>query len=777
MKRASRYARPFLAGLLLIGVLSVLCLVLFWILTLRQDRASIIYESPLVTIHEPGSSSIPTGSSVTISATVYFRADAPVERVDLWLDGRLTESQEQSPAEGDVVLFQQFDLPISSEGPHMLFVRAINKLGVTGQSELIDVFGTAKPKEAFYAILFKTGDSLTGIAETYGTDTATLEQVNPSLDGQPPAPGTLIKVPLPAEQEPPTPISQSAPEPGNTAVMIPNVPMLNAIGSDPFIIHALDLFVASPPAAPTGLQVEVKDCRVILTWNDNASNETGYKVWLATAGAPVHLVGDLQPAAGVPAWFEFPAPAAGSYNLWVEAVNGIGIQPSNLVDVTIDSQCPAGSATHLQVEIQDMTLPASYDRAYCYISFMNAPEVRLPAHDGDFIQVLAGHGDTSAWAQSLALPLPSSNVLGISGECWGWSGTNLDKLGVFSNKFPNETWDGHPQTIQAGTSQISVAIQPSIGVKQTYTDKSPGFPGPGGNGGWISDSPYQFDPSLTVPYDLQLERSGSPAGLEDPLDEYQWFWERRLIWKWSGDPNQITGFVIFLNGKLYATLLNPTAREMRVKLPGTCGRELNWQVAAVAGTAQSQLSLAVIENLPACKTYIKVQFQSIQFSCTADGMSDCLSGYAPQVGGSLCGTLDAKYQLSVNGVTMSFYGGNFFLPLKCGVYNFSELGEIYTANHIYPSADTFVIPVSTDSVDIKIQTRFWDYDSDSANDEFGFHSESYWFPSHDRAVSDLGLTGGDCKYYVTTGEGTTGTASSFLKFTIEVIPNVCRDSP
>jgi hypothetical protein len=786
MKRAFGCARPLIVGVLLASCLITVSLASYWILRQRQDNVRAEFAPPVVNVSQPGfGASFPAGSYFTVSASVYYQPGAPAKQVELWMDGELKERQELTPAEDAAVSNLDFDLLLPSEGPHVLSVRAVNSLGVIGQSEPIGVYGTGKPQPAFYSIRVSADETLASIATTYGTDLATLQQLNPGLGGQAPAPATVLKVPVPSEQESPSPISQPPPVPGGGAVPSANASMLKVAGI-PQAFADFNLFVARPPEVPAGLQAQVKDCKLILTWNDNATNETGYTVWLANATSPALLIAKLQPAPGGPVWFELPAPGNGSYSLWVEAVNPVGAQPSNIVAVTIAPQCPAAPATHLQIEILEMTLPARYDRAYCYISFVNAPEVRLPAQDGTFVEVQAGQGNIAAWPHAFAVPIPANNALDIRGECWGWSGASLEKLGVFSNLSAQETWDGFTHVISVGSSQISLAIQPAGALKDTYADKSPGAPGPGGGGDWIPDAVYPIDPSLPAPFDLKQERLGSPAGLEDPQDEYLWFWQRSLDWKWNGDPKQITGFVIYLNGVPYKAISDASQRGSWVKLPGYCGGDLHWQVAAVAYPYRSNLSAPIDEFLPTCQTqaYVRVQFISIELFCTADGMASCMTRYAPWWA-SLCQTLDTYFQLSVNGMTRSFWGGNNFMPLKCGQHFFGDItglpGVLPDGSEYDPG--TFVIPIYTDYVEINIKTKFWDYDDVGADDPYGLHSETYWFPSLENALTSLEINSatrfgyGDCvlpQYSVTS---LTQTAESRLTYTIEVFPNACQETP
>lgn len=93
------------------------------------------------------------------------------------------------------------------------------------------------------------------------------------------------------------------------------------------------------PAAPTSLIATPSGSTVNLAWNDNATNETGYRLYLAgSTGAFSRLSPDL--AAGSRG-ASVSSLAAGSYRFYVVAFNSAGeSSPSNTVNATI-----AGSVT------------------------------------------------------------------------------------------------------------------------------------------------------------------------------------------------------------------------------------------------------------------------------------------------------------------------------------------------------------------------------------------------------------------------------------------------
>jgi len=408
-----------LIGLALLGV---------QFLRQRQERARWEYLPPVVQITEPRSGvSAPVGSYLFAVSTITFSPQSPVQTVEWYLNGALAESHSIQSGAGVSQAYDSYNLLIPTEGTHMLVARAINTGGVIGQSQPLNFQGVAKG-EAFYAVTVNEGETLESVAAGYGSDAATLQTLNPGLINPPP-PGTTIKVPVPPENEPPSP-PQTPPAVSGGVTLVSISPMLKVadIPSNKF-----SLLIAAPPEAPTNLQGEVKDCQVKLLWEDNATNESGYEVWMSAPGAPLTRLATLQPASGGVTLFEFQAPGPGYLLFWVEAVNAIGQQGSNIIYLNVDTGCPAGAATHLQVEILDIAVSGSAERVYCYVSFENAPDVRLPAQDGDFIAIQSGQGNVAAWPHTFGVSIPSDGALEISGECWGWSGASLNKIGVFSS--------------------------------------------------------------------------------------------------------------------------------------------------------------------------------------------------------------------------------------------------------------------------------------------------------------------------------------------------------
>lgn len=132
----------------------------------------------------------------------------------------------------------------------------------------------------------------------------------------------------------------------------------------------LPIFISNRPKAPTSLHAGFENCTIRLVWMDNADNETHFNIWMQALGGPPKVIATLKGSSQTgPAGYEFASPWSGIYSFWIEAVNGLGTQSSEIAWVGVtDLSCGPGVATHLNIEIVDMFVSGGYDRVYCYLS-------------------------------------------------------------------------------------------------------------------------------------------------------------------------------------------------------------------------------------------------------------------------------------------------------------------------------------------------------------------------------------------------------------------------
>jgi len=711
-----------------VSVLAALVLValgVFAVLRVRQQQLKAQFEPPSVTITYPASgTSTLAGSYLPVSVTAF--GGIPITRVELWVDGEPVDTENSRAPEGVSPFYVSFDLTVS-QGLHTLLVRAVNAAGIMGDSWPVNVGGVERPgpDEPARLVTVQAGETLEDIAAAYDADPETVRQLNPGLGDQGPPEGSEVVLPPPQSEAlpgtegpsvgPTLPTGEGQP-PAGSPLPPPTGARLGILSPDALIDIGplLDLLRAgAPPAAPTDLWPEVTDCKVRLRWNDNADNEDWYEVWYmpAATGFP-RLISKLEPAAGGQVWIELPVPNWGGCMLRVEAVNFWGRQPSEYVAVVVaEGDCPQTLATHLQVEALDMTVPAGYDSVYCYVSFEGTRHVRLPADQKELIRVTGGEGNIGSWAagnKKLVAPIPGDESLDVEGECWGWLGGELSEFGTFSGKYPRSTWDGARRALPGTGFEIGVAIKPLAGALDTS--------------GLTTTFSYD-DPSMRVPYEVSegTPRSALPM---DPL-------LRLITWKWDGDPNKISGFQILLNGVPYNagggwSLVGPTSRSAVVRLPTVCGGRISWQVRAVAGEAQSNLSALTPDNdydLPQCPEYAMVTFNHVEF------YEDC-------------DDLWPAWLLQVNGEAKQFYescdAGPFtgcllkgpHIDDDCGPHSFASWGE-----GMDPHPDTIVVPIPPGEIHIEIKYAVWDRGS---GDMLKAMWHPYDFSSLEEAQQKLG---------------------------------------
>jgi LysM repeat protein len=793
-KEAKLKARPcclsLTIGLLLLGGLIGLTLLGVQFLRQRQERARWENLPPVVQITEPQSGlSAPVGSYLTAGSTIAFSPQSPVQTVEWYLDGVLVESHPLQPVTGASRAYDFFDLLIPTEDTHMLVARAVNVRGATGMSQPLTFQGVARG-EASYAVTVNEGETLESLAAGYGSDAATLAALNPGLD-QAPAPGTIVKVPIPPEDEPPASLP-APPAPASGVTLAADSPMLKV---SEISSRILPLFAATPPQAPTNLQGEVSNCRVKLLWEDNAKDETGYEVRVAAPGAAANLLAKLEASSGGVTWFEFQSPGPGDFLFWVEAVNPIGQVGSNIIQLDIAAGCPIGAPTHLQVDILGIDADVGADRVYCYVSFENAPEARLPAQDGDFIAVQGGHGDLTPWPHTFALPIPMDGALDLSGECWGWAGQNLTKLGKFTSHLGIETWDGAPRLAQGSAIEINLAVHPKAlaGTKMVFSERSPGLPS-GASQGFLEET-LPIDPTLPIPViTTMVESTNYPLLTANCNPRCQ-----SLIWKWEGDETKIKGFAVFLDGLPYGGLFPyPPMRSVIVQPPiSACAAESRWQVAAVTASAMSPLSTAYIlpgpHPLPqnpgylggTCTIHIRVKFEFLDLEWTHEGFG---SG-----GPGDCDTMDAYYAIHVEEAgpatvgsylsqTRKFYGAGFYRPLRCGnhssLYLFDEVNPALVSGAKTPDNLPFseiLLFGELQRLDqpliLRVGANFVDYDASSADDWIAKYGTEYTIDDFQTAIDYFGCG----RTFVDDDEMDSG--KSRLQYTITVYPNACERVP
>ncbi len=207
-------------GLLFLIGLILLVLLLGWF----NRRGQAFNARPLVLVHAPmNNKRLQVGDRVTIHATT--REQEGLERIELWVDGKLMDVVDaEDPAPKSMVFSSQW-VPTST-GTHLLIIRAFSSKNVPGQSS-IRVLAEQAGEAPTGSHQVEEGETLAAIAEQYDLSTEELEEANPELGEDGPAPGQGLTIPdrePAAEEESLPPAEETSEEPtANAAEPLPSI--------------------------------------------------------------------------------------------------------------------------------------------------------------------------------------------------------------------------------------------------------------------------------------------------------------------------------------------------------------------------------------------------------------------------------------------------------------------------------------------------------------------------------------------------------------------------
>jgi hypothetical protein len=400
--------------------------------------------------------------------------------------------------------------------------------------------------------------------------------------------------------------------------------------------------------------------------------------------------------------------------------------------------------------MQTLVVKGNYDRFYCYFSAGKVPEIRIPNDDNTFIELKNGawFGSPKGKTNFIA-PIPESGVLDIKGECLGWAGNALSKLGPFNAQF------------KLGDMQ-SYGAYSHLPVKTANYEFTfnVGWPLASGNPLDQPGLPYAFgfsDPALTKPYNLQIIYP-----LQLPGD-MSWKLTRYLKWDWDGYENKINRFTILRNGSPILEKPAPAnARQATVLLPAQCDERVRWEVAAISDTGMA-LSAPFEHDLPKCEYTLLVQFTNMYFYSVYDDCFFCNKGTG-------CNhQAEGYFELFVNEEQRNFYayGSNLYVPFQgCKEYDLAALTEWYKPQ--YPEPTVFRVPFDKDWFFWPTrQARFLDDDvKPNANDIL---ASFYTSLSEDITIEELLDGSQKCTYMDSPhSSGKDGSGKLEVCFSVEV---------
>jgi hypothetical protein len=697
MKKNKRLFLGFLVLVLgAVFVLFLLALLYLYYTPRWRDQKQLLNVPPSILVRSPqAGDKVRIGQYLVAQAIVTSRN--PIARVELWLDGEVVEAQ--APEMANALSYDMLlDLQLSG-GVHMLYWRAVDDHGLVGQTAPIPVeaelpFGVNGTE----AISAEEGQNLNDIAEAAAVDPELMDALNPGVGDEALPAGTSVIVPAPSGQAgggqvnvpgnaPTPPLPQPA---AGAAILLPVDPSVLDLG---WLIPGL---LANMPAAPSHLQAGFDNCTIRLVWNDNATNESYFNIWMQALGGPPLKIKTLErnPDTGQ-TMFEFASPSLGIYNFWVEATNALGGQPSEIAWVAVnDASCGEGVASQLEIEGLGMVgFNQNWDKIYCYLSLEGAPEMRIPEDDSQFLQIDPGGGaDIHQWIggkNRLLLRTPADEEVTLEGDCWGWLGNPMS-MGAFSVSVPKEKWDNRTLQIRTQNYIIDYRIRPF--------------------GSTEADGVFTYlDYSIARPEIVSIEAESD----EDPIINAERARMPTVTWIWGGNPSEINGFVIYVDGAMAHWSPDGNDRQARVIFPSACGGVYQVQVAAQALNARSPFSQSMIYQQPSCPLLAEVRFLSVMStqtndtSCAFPDMSSCLPY-------NLCDELGVYYMLWAAGTSStSIRVGTSQMPYqyKCGV-------EYQFTNQLGAPTDTIIVPIDPLSPEVRFGTRFWESDLHE-DDRFG----------------------------------------------------------
>jgi hypothetical protein len=544
------------------------------------------------------------------------------------------------------------------------------------------------------------GETLDDIAEKLGFGPGGLDGANPGIGNDPLPAGTPVQVPVnPDEPTPEVDVIFPDPIPVDTSTAT----YLEVISEADLIRMLLSARAGLLPKAPSGTQAMYRDCSIILRWDDNSENEAYFNIWMSGLGHSERIIARASPEPGTgPVWVQFDAPEIGFYSFWVEAVNLIGSQPSEVawVGVIHTDPCTNVIGTFLEVELTDLHVPGGYDRFYCYVSVNGFPQKRFPTQDGIFIQLSVPPFNFMIGGDlTFRVPIPDPRTVTLEGECLGWLGDDLVFLGLFEKVVPESDWDGRELSIDASNYEINFTIMIPYPTQVSSMVQS------------------RYDLTLDAPYDLRL---GPAETVGDAV-------QHTLSWRWDGDPESIYGFSIFI-GEVGLGFAEDTTYQFL--MPDTCGLSIDITVIALGMEAPSLPSEVLTHTTSPCEVTAIVEFLSLNIYGEVDDESDCFLDIFPAENcaayGRTCDGYDAVGWISVEGLTyqdidIGFWQGDVKLVWPVNCYG-QDLFYPHSLAVMTEGNNVFTVPLNPVNPTLEIRALFFDID-DGPNDLFcGFTS-------------------------------------------------------
>lgn len=405
-----------------IGFLSVLSvLVLSFYRGLPEVDLAAVQSSPFVVRLQADleGNSASWQAAVGLSARVYTAV--PVSRLELWVNGELEETYTPLEGENSGTVSWQTTWPPADPGSYRLGVRAVSADGAIGNSNVVTIYRIVPP-DPVMDYTAEEGDTLETIGAEFGVDVDELQEQNPDQVGGVVSPGDQILIPidLPEPEASPEavpvvePVAKSSPTPSKLKYWWQNLTGgMSTIPNAPEI--ALSVF---DQEGLCGVQVQI---------TDQADNESGYFIYLASDGNPVfEHVGTVASANGGTILFEHPD-QSGTLTYYAAAFNTAGEAASAPASIDLSTLgCASQTSVGVQFSQNRLTIDRPMDWVYLYLSVDQGDWQRLPAEEGEFVISDGNNYDLAPYLDAL-FEQPGNHHLEM--EVWGWSSGELIYLG------------------------------------------------------------------------------------------------------------------------------------------------------------------------------------------------------------------------------------------------------------------------------------------------------------------------------------------------------------
>ena len=319
------------------------------------------------------------------------------------------------------------------EGGHTLVVRGLDTHGQAVMSNSVRLV-VGPPPPVIVRMMPKAGDTLNSLAAKYNVPPLAAADANPDID---PAAPLAVNQPamIPFSTASSLPLGWTAPPspglPANPPAPIPPPPSFPTPGPG-------DSYAPSPPK----ISARVNGCQIIATIKATSDNGTVFLLWKIRdgPGAKAEMSGSYGEPLGTGEEVDFKIDNAyGTYQLFAQAENGVGIVDSDPIQVQVlDGNCVSSWQNISEVKLITVE---KIKRLYCYVTIDKLTYIRVPLLEDAYIDAMSP-SDLDAFKNKV---LKNANLSAGSGFDLTRYLPMIDPKGGGASdiKFDCSDWDSH----------------------------------------------------------------------------------------------------------------------------------------------------------------------------------------------------------------------------------------------------------------------------------------------------------------------------------------------